>query len=321
MKPHLLIAIDAFGDTHIEAIAQAVEGWATWERIPETASPAEQLAKLATADIMIGWPEPEWLLPSPIKLLLCPSVGYDEYQVPELITRLGFTFCNGSGIKSEGVAEHCLAMMMALTRRLPQYIRAMQSHRWQQRTRHEELAGATACIVGLGGIGLAVARRCAALGMQVIGVRRHSDRVSDPVQRVYAPQQLREAVAAADHVIATLPGGAATANMFDRDVFEAMKPGGYFYNVGRGDTVDENELVRRLQNGHLAGAGLDVFVEEPLPADSPLWTMENVIVTPHMAGYDADHADRICDLMTTNLRRYRENQPLLNEIDLGRIDP
>ena len=319
-KPHLLIAVDAFGDTHIEAIAQAVAGWATWESIPESASPDEQLAKLASADIMIGWPEPEWLFPSPIKLLLCPSVGYNDYQVPELIGRSGFIFCNGSGIKSDGVAEHCLAMMMALTRRLPQYIRDMQSHSWQQRTRHEELAGATACIVGLGGIGLALARRCAALGMQVIGVRRHPDRASDPVKRVYAPHQLREAVTAADHVIAALLGGAATANMFDRDLFAAMKPGAYFYNVGRGDVVDEAELVRRLQSGHLAGAGLDVFVEEPLPADSPLWTMENVIVTPHMAGYDADFADRICDLMTTNLRRYRQNQPLLNKIDLGSVD-
>ena len=184
-KPHLLIAVDVFGQAHIEAIAQAVEGWATWERIPESASPAEQLTKLATADIMIGWPELEWLIPSPIKLLLCPSVGYDFYQVPELIARPGFIFCNGSGTKSEGVAEHCLALMMALTRRLPQYIRAMQSHTWQQRTRHEELADATACIVGLGGIGLALARRCSALGMQVIGVRRHPDRASDPVQRVY----------------------------------------------------------------------------------------------------------------------------------------
>ena len=193
----------------------------------------------------------------------------------------------------------------------------MQSQTWQQRTRHEELAGATACIVGLGGIGLALARRCAALGMHVIGVRRDPNRDSEPVQHVYTPQQLREAVTTADHVICALPGGAATANMFNCDVFEAMKPGTYFYNVGRGDTVDEAELVRHLQNGHLAGVGLDVFVEEPLPADSPLWTMENAIVTPHMAGYDADFADRICDLMTTNLRRYRQNQPLLNKIDLG----
>ncbi len=319
-KAHLLIAVDAFGEAHIEAIAQVVEGWATWERILETASPAKHLAKLATADIVIGWPELEWLLPSPIKLLLCPSVGYDDYLGQGLETKRGFTLCNASGVYDEGVAEHCLALMMALIRRLPQYARAMQTKTWRQLPGHDTLLGATACIVGLGRIGMAIARRCDALGMTVTGVDLITDQSGDTVQHVYAPQHLHQAVAAADHVIAIVPGGTATAHMFNRGVFEAMKRGAYFYNVGRGSVVDENELVKGLQSGHLAGAGLDVFANEPLPKNNPLWTMDNVILTPHMAGYTADYADKLCDLMTANLRRYHKNQPLLNEIDLRRID-
>lgn len=320
MKPHLLIAVDAFGEEQIEAIANSISGWATWERLSETAPAAEYRAKLATAEIMIGWPEPEWLLSSPIRLLLCPSVGYEPYLEQGLEGKQDFTFCNAGGVYSEGVAEHCLAMMMSLTRRLPQYIRAMQTKTWHQLAGHAELAGAMVCIVGLGSIGMAIARRCVALGMTVTGVRRNPNQTRDIVQIVYIPQQLREAVAKADHVIAALPGGNATAHMFNSEVFDSMKLGSYFYNVGRGSVVDEKELVKRLESGHLAGAGLDVFAEEPLPIDSRLWTMDNVILTPHMAGLTADYVDRLCGLMITNLRHYHQNQPLLNVVDLRRVD-
>lgn len=318
MPPHLLIAVDAFGERQIHTIATNIEDWATWERVPETASAQDYRAKLSTAEILIGWPEAEWLLASPIKLLLCPSVGYETYLGTGLETRPDFTLCNASGVYSEGIAEHCLALMLSLTRRLPQYVRAMQTKTWNHMSRHEELDGATACVVGLGGIGMAIARRCAAFGMTVIGVRRTPQPGHAVVQRVYAPQQLREAVSSADHVICTLPGGRATLHLFDHSVFEAMKPGAYFYNVGRGTVVDELALVRSLQNGHLSGAGLDVFEEEPLPENSALWSIDTVIITPHMAGYTADYADRLCKLMITNLHNYRDGKPLVNQVNLKR---
>jgi len=319
-QPHLLIAVDAFGDAPIKAFANTVAGWATWERMPETASPDEYRARLANTTIMIGWPEADWLLDSPIQLLLCPSVGYEPYLHKGLESKPGFTFCNASGVYADGVAEHCLSMMMALTRRLPQYWRAMQSKTWVQMPGHDELAGRTACIVGLGNIGTAIARHCAALGMTVTGVDRNWEQGYTIAQRVYAPEQLVEAVASADHVICIVPGGPTTKHLFDQWVFDAMKPGAYFYNVGRGSVVDEAQLVAHLQNGHLRGAGLDVFEEEPLPASSPLWSMDNVILTPHMAGYTADYADRLCALMVENLRNYRDGKPLKNVIHLGRAD-
>lgn len=317
MKPKLLIAIDAFDADHVEALAGAVADWAAWERLEEAASPDEHQAAMADTEIMIGWPEPEQVADSPVRLLLLGSAGYEEYQTPELQAKEGFVLCNAAGVYSDRVAEHCLAMMLALTRRLPQYLKAMPTGAWRPHPGHDQLASAIACVVGLGSLGQAVARRCAALGMDVVGVRRHPDRPSPVVGEVFGPGDLRAAVRGADHVVSALPGGPDTEGLFSREVFEAMKPGAYFYNVGRGGAVDEPELIDRLRSGRLAGAGLDVFAAEPLPVDSPLWRLENCIVTPHVAGYTADHTDKLCKLMAFNLRSYRSGAPLRNVVDLG----
>ena len=316
MKPKLLIAIDAFGEGHIKALAGAVADWAAWERLEEAATPDEHRAALADAEIMIGWPTPEQVADSPLRLLLLGSAGYEEYQTPELQAKDGFVLCNAAGVYSDSVAEHCLAMMMALTRRLPHYLAAMPTRAWRPHPGHDRLAGAVACVVGLGSLGLAVARRCAALGMDVVGVRRHPERPSPAVGEVFGPRDLRAAVSDADHVISALPGGSDTDGLFNREAFEAMKPGAYFYNVGRGGAVVEQELTDRLRSGQLAGAGLDVFAAEPLPADSPLWRLENCIVTPHVAGYTADHTDQLCELMVSNLRSHRSGAALRNVVDL-----
>ena len=142
------------------------------------------------------------------------------------------------------------------------------------------------------------------------------DRPSPTVSEVFGPEDLGTAVAGADHVVAALPGGAATRGLISREVISAMKPGAYFCNVGRGASVDEAALIERLQDGSLAGAGLDVFATEPLPDDSPLWSMENVIVTPHMAGYTWDCADELCEVFSANLARYGADEPLRN-VDNG----
>ncbi len=316
----LLIAVDAFSDEHIRALSAAVSGWASFDRLGQDASADEYRDALADAEVMIGWPEPECLADSGVSLLMLPSAGYEEYVTPQLAERAtkgDLVACNAAGVYSEGVAEHCVAMMMALARRLPEYIGAMRHRRWQQLRGHDRLAGTTVCIVGLGSLGSAIVRRASALGMNAVGVRRHPDRPSPAVVRVYGPEELCAAVALADHVVAALPGGASTDQLISRQVISAMRPGSYFYNVGRGASVDEAALVERLQDGRLAGAGLDVFALEPLPEESPLWGMSNVIVTPHMAGYTWDYADELCELFATNLRRYRTDKPLRNVINLS----
>ncbi len=314
----LLIAVDAFGDDHIQALSAAVSGWASWGRLSQDASPEEYRGALAGTEILIGWPEPQWLADSPLKLLLLPSAGYEEYLTPELAAKEGLVVCNAGGAYSEGVAEHCVAMMMALVRRLPEYLAAMEPRRWDHLHRHGRLSGSTVCVIGLGTLGSAIARRCSALGMSVVGVRRHPDRPSPTVSEVFGPEDLGTAVVGADHVVAALPGGAATRGLISREAISAMKPGAYFCNVGRGASVDEAALIERLQDGSLAGASLDVFATEPLPDDSPLWSMENVIVTPHMAGYTWDYADELCDVFSANLARYGADEPLRNVIDLSR---
>ena len=313
----LLVAVDAFGDDHIQALCEAAGGRAVCDRLGQDASADEYRRAMASADIMAGWPDPDLLAASPLRLLLLPSAGYEEYLTPELAAKEGLVVCNAGGAYSEGVAEHCVAMMLALVRRLPEYLAARPQRSWDHRHLHDRLAGSTACVIGLGTLGSAIARRCAALGMRVVGVRRHPDRPCPNVSEVFGPEALAAAVAGADHVVGALPGGAATRGLISREVIAAMKPGAYFCNVGRGPSVDEDALIERLAGGSLAGAGLDVFATEPLPDDSPLWNMENVIVTPHMAGYTWDYPDELCKVFAANLAAYVAGEPPPNVIDLS----
>ena len=317
MPPRLLIAVDAFGEDHIGALSGAAGDGAICDRLGQDASADEYARAMAAADVMVGWPDPDLLAASPLRLLLLPSAGYEEYVTPELAAKDSLVVCNAGAAYSEGVAEHCVAMMLALVRRLPEYLAAMVPRRWEHLHRHGRLEASTVCVIGLGTLGSAIARRCSALGMRVVGVRRHPNRTSPNVSEVSGPEGLAAAVAGADHVVGALPGGAATKGLISREILAAMKPGAYFYNVGRGPSVDEEALIERLAGGSLAGAGLDVFAVEPLPDDSPLWAMENVIVTPHMAGYTWDYADELCEVFAANLARHRAGEPLHHVVELS----
>ena len=309
--------MDAFGDDHIRALCEAAGGRAVCDRLGQDASAAEYARAMDAAEVMVGWPDPDLLAASPLRLLLLPSAGYEEYLTPELAAKHPLLVCNAGGAYSEGVAEHCVAMMLALVRRLPEYLAAMPGRSWDHLHLHRRLAGATVCVIGLGTLGSAIARRCSALGMDVVGVRRHPERPSPHVSAVFGPEDLVRAVAGADHVVGALPGGAATRGLISREAISAMKPGACFYNVGRGPSVDEEALIERLASGSLAGAGLDVFATEPLPDDSPLWAMDNVIVTPHMAGYTWDYADELCAVFAANLAAYVAGEPPPNAINLS----
>lgn len=317
MTPHVLVAVDTLEPRHIKIIADSLEGWATWARISPTATDSVYKEKLQSAEIVLGLPPAEWLLDSPVRLQQLTTAGYDAYLGKRLDCKPHFTLCNARGVMSIPVAEHCLALMLALTRRIAQHVRAQQSRAWRQHASYDELTGQTACIVGLGDIGMHIARGCRGLGMDVTGVRRERRPVPEGVDAVYVLDELQQAVAAADHVIVVLPATPQTIGVFDAAVFEAMKPGAYFYNLGRGSVVDQRALITHLASGRLAGAGLDVFDEEPLPDDSPLWQVENVIVSPHVAGRSVREMDRLAHLFVTNLTNYREGRPLLNRVALS----
>ncbi|MGB5447980.1 MAG: D-2-hydroxyacid dehydrogenase [Woeseiaceae bacterium] len=225
---------------------------------------------------------------------------------------------NMQKMSSPVIGEHAIAMALALARALPVYAKKMQSHEraglYAARSGMMPLAGKTMLVVGLGGIGTEAARRGAALGMRVIGTRNSSRDGPDFVEYVGLADELLELAGKADVIVNALPLTSTTRGLLDQTFFDATKKGVLFVNVGRGATVNTDALVAALKSGQVGGAGLDVTEPEPLPADHPLWKFENVIITPHVAGYGGER-ERHMTLLRENLRRYAAGDPLLNVVD------
>lgn len=216
---------------------------------------------------------------------------------------------NIHGIHGPPVAEAAIAAMLALARELPRSVRAQDGARWE-RFPARLLDGKTACLFGLGVIAEALAPRLKALGLRVLGVSA-APRPLPGFDLVLPRERLDEAVAEAEHFVLLTPHTAATHRIVGERVFRAMKPGGFFINLGRGETVDEAALVRALETGHLAGAALDVFAIEPLPPDHALWRMKNVIVTPHLGGFYDEYPDRCLPVVEANIRHFLAGEPQL----------
>ena len=250
--------------------------------------------------------------------LRCPNLrwfqgsfaGVDNAAFQTLIER-GITFTSGSGATAPAIAETVTMYLLALSRDLPGLMRDQAARTWSFR-RVTELAGLRLGIVGFGAIGHEIARRTEALGMEVVGLRR----TPDPSDRftTWSDDRLGELLGWADAIVVAAPLTDETRGMFDADAFAQMKPGAWFVNVGRGAIVDEPALIDALVDGHLGGAGLDVFETEPLPADSPLWDLPNVIITPHCSG-DSDPSDaRAVEIVLDNFGRRTRGEPLRNLI-------
>lgn len=228
------------------------------------------------------------------------------------------TITTASGIYSNPLAEFALMGMLAHAKDLDRLRREKAEKIWRQATTGS-LEGKTLCIVGMGNIGRSLAERARPFGMRIAGVKR-SVRDDDPAREyaddLYSTRDLHSALAEADYVAATLPHTPETERLLNAEAIAAMKPGAYFVNIGRGKVVEESALVEALENGHLSGAALDVFEVEPLPRDSPLWDLENVIISPHATDMVPDLINRRqTDLFCENLRRYLANEPLVNVLD------
>jgi len=223
----------------------------------------------------------------------------------------------GSGVHAIPISEHILAYLFAFARALPQAIRGQTQRAWQQPewSRIFELAGKTMVLIGVGAIGERTALMAHGLGMRVLGVRQNADVSTPGVEAMFAPEALLDVLPQADFVVITAPLTEATRNLIGAAELQAMKATAYIVNIGRGGVIDEPALVRALQEGRLAGAGLDVFASEPLPPDSPLWAMENVIITGHYAGATPIYDERAMAIFLDNLRRYRAGEPLRNVVD------
>jgi phosphoglycerate dehydrogenase-like enzyme len=250
------------------------------------------------------------------------SAGVDG-KITDQITERRFLVTNASGVHGPNIAEHVMAFMLMFTRQLNIHARAQVAGEWRrngntQRRGAEELTGTTLGIVGLGRIGEALAHRAKAFGMRVIATKRDLHSRYDPrieVDQFFPPDHLPELLALSDHVCIALPYTEQTHCLFNAEMLAHMKPSAYLYNIARGKIVDEAALIDALQNERLAGAGLDVFEIEPLPADSPLWQMENVIISPHTSGLTPHYFTRAANLFAENLARYLNGYPLYNQYD------
>ncbi|MGH2587718.1 MAG: D-2-hydroxyacid dehydrogenase [Dehalococcoidia bacterium] len=238
-----------------------------------------------------------------------------DHPVFRSMAERGVTVTNSAGFNAVPIAQYVLAMMLRHAKRIPAWEAAQRERAWQ-RIDSDELTGATVALVGLGSIGGEVARLARAFGMRVVAVRRRPE-PDGLVDALYHAAQLHRMLAEADYVVIAAPLTPETAGLIDATAFAVMKPSAYLINVARGPIVDEAALIDALRDGRIAGAALDVFATEPLPSESPLWAMENVIVTPHGSASSPRTLDRGALIFVDNLRRYATGEPLLNVADFG----
>lgn len=230
----------------------------------------------------------------------------------EALQRIVFT--TSAGAHGIPLAEWAIFGLICGRKELPRLQRQQRAHEWPTRVVGRPIEGSTVLIAGLGGIGQQVAKRCKALGMTVLGVNRRANPIEN-VDEVHALDDLHSIVGRADHIVLTLPGTAQTEKLVNAELLSLAKPGVTVVNVGRGTVIDEGALVDALRSGQVGFAALDVFAVEPLPADSPLWDLENVLVSPHSGGLDTKEDERICAIFCDNLRAYLAGRPLSNVVD------
>jgi phosphoglycerate dehydrogenase-like enzyme len=282
---------------------------------------------LAGADVVVtaALSDDELARAPRLRWLSSVAAGLDEIITPALLAR-GIAITNASGVHGPNIAEHVLAMMLMFTRGMPKLFRAQLARRWDRdlKSRSDgpgELTGKTLLIIGLGRIGEAIALRARPFGLRILALKRdpssrHDDGVA--VDELLGMDALDDALPRADHVCVTVPLTGGTRHLMDAPRIARLRAGAYVYNVSRGAVIDEAALVAALRSGRLAGAGLDVFEEEPLPTTSPLWDLPNVILTPHVSGVTPLYYQRTAVLFAENLERFLSGRPLANRFDPAR---
>ncbi len=331
---HVLVLTQAPMPEHLLAILQAVSPRVIIEH--RTAETLEELGNV--------WPEVEVLYTT--KLAPLPEAaprlrwvqghfaGVDQFLEHPLLRSV--TLTTSSGIHAPAMAEYILMMVLALAHRLPRMIEHQRRAEWPQQRWAlfvpQELRDAAIGIVGYGSIGRETARLAHAFGMRVLALKRQVDHLADDgwrlpnvgdaageyVARFYAPDQLRTMLAECDYVAIAAPLTPETRSLLGAAEFQAMKREAVIINVARGGVIDEAALIDALRTQTIGGAALDVFEQEPLPAESPLWHLPNVILSPHVSGFTPHYDERAMALFAENLRRYVTGEPLLNVVDVQR---
>ncbi|MEU0192811.1 D-2-hydroxyacid dehydrogenase [Streptomyces afghaniensis] len=298
----------------IERLADTV--YATEEELPYLLPGADALLAWVTITPAIreAWPDnpekaPRWVHAA--------SAGVDSFLFPALVDDPGVVLTNARGVYDEPTAEYVLGLILALAKDFPGMWEHQRRREWRPRL-SDGITGRTVLVWGTGPIGRAIARLLGAVGMRVCGAGRTA-RTDDPdFGTVHGSATLTSALGEADYVVLAAPLTKGTRGMVDASVLAAMKPGARLINVGRGGLVDEEALIDHLAAGRLAGAALDVFGQEPLPARSPLWDMPGVMISPHTAGETTSEREALVEVFLDNLTRHIEGRPLRNVVDKRR---
>jgi phosphoglycerate dehydrogenase-like enzyme len=279
--------------------------------------PADLGRSLPEAEILIcaGLSAHDAATAAKLRWIQLTSAGVD--LVLDALPSLGdVTVTNARGVHAELMSDHALAAMVMLQWDFPRILQDQAARRWRREPKRA-LAGQTLAVVGAGAIGGEIGRRASQFGMRVLGVRRSGEPLPG-FDAMAMPSQLDEVLAQAEFVCVTSPATSETRALFGARRFANMRPGAFFINISRGSVVDETALIDALRLGRLGGAALDVFEKEPPDADNPLWSMPNVIMTPHLSGMLDTYEERVVEIFVDNYRRYASGDLLRNRVDLER---
>jgi phosphoglycerate dehydrogenase-like enzyme len=315
-RPPRIVLVNNEMQDLLPALQQAAPGA---KLIEASAATAKQIA---AADAAIGVCSQELLAHAKrLQWIQWPAAGVDRCVQQPLLRERHVLLTNLQRTMGSSMAEHVLGLMLALSRHFDFFLKEQQQAQWARGANTPQLAdldGKTVLVVGLGGIGTEVARRANALGMRVVATRASGRNGPDFVSYVGLPDELLKLAKDADFVVNCTPLTPETTGIFNREFFDTLKPGAYFISVGRGRSTVTADLITALESGRLAGAGLDVVDPEPLPAESPLWHLPNVIITPHVSANTPVSAGQRNFVLVENLRRYAAGEPMLSVVDLER---
>jgi len=278
-------------------------------------SEGEALAYIVDADMMYGTITPALLMTAQhLKWVQANCIGMEHYIFPELLESQ-VLLSNVRGVFSDHIANQVWAYILAFSRGLPRYIRRQANREWNPEGETIHLGDQTIGIIGLGGIGREVARRAVPFGSRVIAVDPGVFDPSEGVEAVWPLERLDDLLKTSDFVVICAPHSPETEKLIGAAQLNRMKSTGYLINIGRGIIVDLQALTSALQQRQIAGAALDVYEIEPLPSDHPLWGMDQVILTPHMAGHGPFVQDRRMDVFIENIKRFMHGKDLLTQVD------
>lgn len=294
----------------LKQVKAAIPDW----KIYMSKNPADWDKHLQDAEVIIGWrsnwnQEKLWSN-NQLQWIQTWSAGVNSLPLDKLATH-NIQLTSANGVHSYPISETIFALMLALTRNIHTYVKNQKTKVWNDRGNTLEIHNKTIGIIGVGSIGQETAKLAKAFGMKVLGVR-HSGKPVSYVDEMYKQSELKSILPHCDYIVITLPLTDDTRHLFDKALFQEMKKSAFFINIGRGEIVKEEDLVQALHNKDIAGAGLDVFETEPLKQTSPLWEMDNVIITPHTSGSTEHYAKRVIeDIFLPNLKTYLTNSKVL----------